>query len=150
MDCAGGSPKLPGELVFVGLGLYDEKGLSLRGLETIKEAGMIFAELYTSLMPAFSISKLEKLSKKKISIVSRCDLEEEAGQKILEASKKGKTVLLVPGDPLVATTHVDLRIRAKKQGIRTRIIHGASIISAVIGLSGLQNYTWAGKSLGDE
>jgi diphthine synthase len=146
MDCAGGSTKLPGELVFVGLGLYDEKGLSLRGLETIKEAGMIFAELYTSLMPAFSISKLEKLSKKKISIVSRCDLEEEAGQKILEASKKGKTVLLVPGDPLVATTHVDLRIRAKKQGIRTRIIHGASIISAVIGLSGLQNYKY-GRSV---
>ena len=137
---------MSGELVFVGLGLYDEKDLSLRGLETIKEADTIFAELYTSLMPAFSISKLEKLSKKNISIVSRRDLEEEAGQKILEAAKKGKTILLVPGDPLIATTHVDLRIRAKKQGIKTRIIHGASIISAVIGLSGLQNYKY-GRSV---
>jgi len=97
-------------------------------------------------MPKFSISKLEKLSKKKISIVSRHDLEEEAGTKILDAAKKGKTVLLVPGDPLIATTHVDLRIRAKKQGIKTRIIHGASIISAVIGLSGLQNYKY-GRSV---
>jgi len=137
---------MSGELVFVGLGLHDEKDLSLRGLETIKKADMIFAELYTSLMPAFSISKLEKLSKKKIFIVSRHDLEEEAGQKMLEASRKGKTVLLVPGDPLIATTHVDLRIRAKKQGIRTRIIHGASIISAVISLSGLQNYKY-GRSV---
>lgn len=137
---------MSGELVLVGLGLYDEKDLSLRGLETIKEADMIFAELYTSLMPAFSISKLERRSKKKISIVSRHDLEEEAGQKILDAAKKGKTVLLVPGDPLIATTHVDLRIRAEKQGIRTRIIHGASIISAVIGLSGLQNYKY-GRSV---
>jgi len=137
---------MSGELVFVGLGLHDENDLSLRGLKAIKKADMVFAELYTSLMPAFSIPKLEKLSKKKISIVSRHDLEEEAGQKILEASKKGKTVLLVPGDPLIATTHVDLRIRAEKQGIKTGIIHGASIISAVIGLSGLQNYKY-GRSV---
>ncbi len=137
---------MSGELVFVGLGLHDEKNVSLRGLETIKEADMVFAELYTSLMPAFSVSKLEKLSKKNITIVSRHDLEEEAGQKILDATKKGKTVLLVPGDPLIATTHVDLRIRAKKHGIRTRIIHGASVVSAVIGLSGLQNYKY-GRSV---
>jgi diphthine synthase len=134
------------ELVLVGLGLYNEKDLSLRGLETVKEADKIFAELYTSLMPALSISKLERLSKKKISIVSRHDLEEEAGRKILDAAKKGKAVLLVPGDPLIATTHVDLRIRAEKQGIKTRIIHGASIISAVVGLSGLQNYKY-GRSV---
>ncbi|MFQ6087040.1 MAG: diphthine synthase, partial [Candidatus Bathyarchaeia archaeon] len=137
---------MSGELVFVGLGLHDENDLSLRGLKTIKKADKIFAELYTSPMPAFSISKLEKLCKKKISMVSRYDLEEEAGQKILDAAKKGKTVLLVPGDPLIATTHVDLRIRAEKQRIKTRIIHGASIISAVIGLSGLQNYKY-GRSV---
>lgn len=137
---------MSGELVFVGLGLHDENYLSLRGLKAIKEAEMIFAELYTSLMPAFSISRLEKLSKKKISVVSRHDLEEENGQKILDAAKKGKTVLLVPGDPLIATTHIDLRIRAEKQGIKTRIIHGASIVSAVIGLSGLQNYKY-GRSV---
>ncbi|MFQ6073900.1 MAG: SAM-dependent methyltransferase, partial [Candidatus Bathyarchaeia archaeon] len=100
---------MSGELVFVGLGLYDERDISLQGLETIKEANKVFAELYTSLMPAFSISRLEKLGKKKISLVSRRDLEEEAGRKILNAAKRGKTVLLVPGDPLIATTHVDLR-----------------------------------------
>lgn len=134
------------ELILVGLGLHSERDLSLRGLETLKEADTIFAELYTSLMPVFSLSKLEKLVGKKISIVSRHDLEEEAGQKILNAAEKGKTVLLVPGDPLIATTHVDLRIRAERQGVKTRIIHGASIISAVIGLSGLQNYKY-GRSV---
>ena len=41
---------------------------------------------------------------------------------------------------MIATTHVDLRIRAEKQGIKTRVVHGASIVSAVMGLSGLQNY----------
>jgi diphthine synthase len=46
----------------------------------------------------------------------------------------------------MATTHVDLRIRAEKQGIKTRVIHGASIISAAIGLSSLQNCKF-GKSV---
>jgi diphthine synthase len=55
-------------------------------------------------------------------------------------------VFLVAGDPLIATTHVDLRLRAETQGIKTRIIHGVSIISAVIGISGLQNYKF-GKSV---
>jgi diphthine synthase len=134
------------ELIFVGLGLYDERDLSLRGLQAIKEADTIFVEQYTSLMPGFSASKLEKLCGKRITPVSRRDLEEEDGLKILNAARKGKTVLLVPGDPLIATTHVDLRIRAEKQGIKTRVIHGASIISAVIGLSGLQNYKY-GRSV---
>jgi len=135
-----------GELLFVGLGLYDEKDISLRGLEEIKQADKAFAELYTSLMTGLSIQKLEKLVGKKISIVSRRALEEEGGQTILQEAEKKKVALLVPGDPLIATTHVDLRIRAEKRGIKTQVIHGASIISAAIGLSGLQNYKY-GRSV---
>jgi diphthine synthase len=134
------------ELVFVGLGLFDEMDVSLRGLEEIREADAVFAEFYTSLMAGLSVRKLEKLIGKKVSLVSRRHLEEENGQMILQKAEKGKTVLLVPGDPLIATTHVDLRIRAEKLGIKTRVIHGASIISAAIGLSGLQNYKF-GRSV---
>ncbi len=135
-----------GELLFVGLGLYDERDLSLRGLEEIREADSVFAELYTSLMPGMSIHKLEELVGKRVSVVSRRTLEEEGGQLILRRAEAGKAALLVPGDPLIATTHLDLRIRAEKQGIKTRIVHGASIVSAVIGLSGLQNYKY-GRSV---
>ena len=46
---------------------------------------------------------------------------------------------------MVSTTHADFRIRAADRGIPTAIIHGASIVSAVCGLSGLQNYRF-GKS----
>jgi len=130
----------------VGLGLHDEKDLSLRGREEIMRADRVFAEFYTSLMPKLSIRKLEKLVGKSVSIVSRKTLEEEGGEPILQEAKKGKAAFLVPGDPLIATTHVDLRIRAEKQGIKTRVIHGASIVSAVIGLSGLQNYKY-GRSV---
>lgn len=135
-----------GELVFVGLGLHDENDLSLSGLEEIKRAEFIFVELYTSLMLGVDIEKLEEIAGKKTVLVSRRMLEEEDGAQILDAARKGKTVLLVPGDPLIATTHVDLRIGAEKAGIRTRIIHGASIISAAIGLSCLQNYKF-GRSV---
>ena len=134
------------ELVFVGLGLYDEKDISIRGLEELKEADTVFAEFYTSLMPGLSIQKLEEMTGKAVKVVSRRVLEEEEGQQILEAAKKGKAVFLVQGDPMIATTHVDLRISAEKQGIKTRVVHGASAVSAVRGISGLQNYKY-GKAV---
>ena len=135
-----------GELVLVGLGLHDEKDISVRGLEETRSADYVFAELYTSLMEGLDLKKLEGLLGKSIVPVSRRLLEEENAEQILAAAEKAKTVLLVPGDPLIATTHIDLRIRAEKVGIDTRIVHGASIVSAVIGLSGLQNYKF-GKSV---
>jgi len=129
-----------GELAFVGLGLNQETDISIKGLEKAKGADAVFAEFYTSLMPELNLKKLERLIGKRIHVISRRDLEEEEGKTILEIAKKGRVVLLVPGDPLIATTHVDLRIRAQKMGLKTSIVHGASIISAVIGLSGLHNY----------
>jgi diphthine synthase len=134
------------ELVFVGLGLHDEKGISLNGIEEAKTADTIFMELYTNLLPELSVERFEATVGKKIHLLQRRNLEEENGALLLTAAKKGKTVFLVPGDPLIATTHVALRIEAEKHGIKTRIIHGASIISAIIGLSGLHNYKF-GKTV---
>jgi diphthine synthase len=135
-----------GELVFVGLGLYDEKDLSLRAVDETKTADKVFAELYTSLMPALDIKRLEAVVGRKVTVVSRKALEEERGHQILSEAEHGKVVFLVPGDPMIATTHVDLRIRGKKMGIETRMVHGASIVSAAVGLTGLQNYKF-GRSV---
>jgi len=134
------------ELVFVGLGLNDEAGISLGGLEETKKADVVFIELYTNLLPEFSLNKFEAHAKKRISVLSRHDLEDDDGKVVLEAAAKGTAVLLVPGDPFVATTHVSLRIEAEKRGIKTRIVHGASAISAVIGACGLHNYKF-GKTV---
>jgi len=134
------------ELVFVGLGLNDEKGVSLKGLEETRSADNVFIELYTSLMPDFNLQRFEDLCGKKVTLVSRRELEEENGIAILLAAQKGKTVFLVPGDPFIATTHVTLRIDAEKKSVKTRIVHGASIISAIISLSGLHNYKF-GKTV---
>ncbi len=134
------------ELVFIGLGLNDEKGITVKGLEETKTADQVFMELYTNLMHDFSLQRFEMSCGKKVQIVSRKMLEEENGKVILEAAKVGKAVFLVPGDPFIATTHVTLRIDAEKQGIKTRIIHGTSIMSAIISLSGLHNYKF-GKTV---
>ncbi|MGB9841520.1 MAG: diphthine synthase [Candidatus Bathyarchaeales archaeon] len=134
------------ELVFVGIGLHDERGISLQGLEEIKTANNVFIELYTNFLPHFSINHLEEMVNKQIRVISRRNLEDENGALILNAAETGKTVFLVPGDPFIATTHIALRIEAEKRGIKTRIVHGASVISAVIGLSGLHNYKF-GKTV---
>jgi diphthine synthase len=118
------------ELVFVGLGLHNEKGISLQGLEETKTADCAFMELYTSILPCFSTERFEEIANKKVHIVSRRGLEEESGALILDAAEKGKTVFLIPGDPFIATTHVALRIEAERRGVKTRIVHGASVMSA--------------------
>ena len=134
------------ELVFIGLGLNDEKGITVKGLEETKSADSVFMETYTSLMPDFSMQRFETMCGKKVQLVTRRMLEEENGKLILTAAKAGKAVFLVPGDPFIATTHVTLRVDAEKQGIKTRIVHGASIISAIVSLSGLHNYKF-GKTV---
>ena len=134
------------ELVFIGLGLNDEKGISVKGLEETKSADQVFMEQYTNLMADFSLARFEALCGKKVRVVSRRTLEEENGKVILEAAKVGKAVFLVPGDPFIATTHVTLRIDAEKQGIKTRIVHGTSIMSTIVSLSGLHNYKF-GKTV---
>lgn len=132
--------------MLVGLGLNDEKGMSLKGLEEAKNCDCLFLEDYTSVMPGFSVDRLEALCGMKVHILGRSDLEEKGGRVLLDASSNGKVVLLVPGDPLIATTHNVLRIEAVKLGIRCRIVHGASVYSSVVGLSGLHSYKF-GKTV---
>lgn len=127
-------------LVLIGLGLHDEKDISLKGLEEARSCDILFAEFYTSFLAGANAEKIESLIGKKITVLKRSDVEENAGAVILEKAKKRKVGLLVAGDPLISTTHVQLRLDAKKLGIETKIIHNASIFSAAPSLSGLQNY----------
>lgn len=130
-------------LTFIGLGLYDEKDITLKGLEAIIDADLVFAEFYTSALTGTTIGAMEHLYGKKIIVVDREDVEQ--ADQILACAKDQNVVFLSSGDSMIATTHVDLRLRAIDKGIRTRIIHGPSIYSAVCGLTGLQNYRF-GKS----
>jgi len=116
-------------LTLVGLGLHDEKDLTLRGIEAIKNAEKVYIELYTSRWFG-DIRKLEEIAGKEITVLKRSDLEENSGR-ILEEAKEKNVVILVQGDPLVQTTHTALVLEAKKKGVYTEIVHNSSVISAV-------------------
>lgn len=126
-------------LVLIGLGLYDEQDITLRGLTEAKSCDVLFSEFYTSTMAGLDRGRLEELIGKKITVLERSDLEENS-KDILKNAKTQKVGLLVPGDPLISTTHVHLRIEARRMGIETKVVHSASIHSAAPSISGLQNY----------
>ncbi len=129
---------MPG-LALIGLGLYDEQDMSLRGIATARECEYVFAEFYTSIMPALNIERLEELIGRHVEILERRNLEEESHE-IIKLASKAKVALLVPGDPLISTTHINLLLEAKKAGIPVKVVHNASIHSAAPGIAGLQNY----------
>ncbi len=130
-------------LVFVGLGLSG-LGLSLQGLEVASSADVVYAEFYTSLVPGLDVGELEEKVGNSIEVLDR-EVVEQNPDRVIEDAKERKVVFLVPGDPMIATTHVDLRLRAIDEGIKTRIVHGASIETAAVGEAGLQSYKF-GKS----
>ena len=131
-------------LTFVGLGLFDKNDVSEKGRAIIAGADAVYLECYTSRLMGSSHSELEQYYNKKIHLLSREDVEGDPEELLLRA-ESASVAFLTAGDPMVSTTHVDLRIRAAERGIKTSIIHGASISSAICGLAGLQNYRF-GKS----
>ena len=120
-------------LYLIGLGLYDPKDLSLRGLAAAGKCGRVYVEGYTN----YFSGGVEEVVGKKVTVLSRKDVEENPEENVLK--KGGDACLLVPGDPLVATTHVDLILRARKLGVEVKVIHSSSVYSA-IGETGLQLY----------
>src|SRR5437870_558745 len=70
-----------GELVFIGLGLDDERGITLRGLDEARAADMVFAEFYTSALQGASIEAVGKLIDRQIRRLSRKEVED--GQVLL-------------------------------------------------------------------
>ena len=133
-------------VTFVGLGLTDEKGMSLEGLEEARRSEAVYVEFYTNPMNGLDLRRLETLVGKKIQILDRAKLEDDRGREIIKTAHDRSVVLLVPGDPMIATTHISLRLWFAKQGIRSRIIHAASIMSAICGGTGLQSYKF-GKAI---
>lgn len=66
---------------------------------------------------------------------------ESGADEILSKTETEDVAFLVIGDPFGATTHTDLIIRAKEQGIKVQVVHNASIMNA-IGCCGLQLYSY--------
>ena len=126
-------------LTFVGLGLYDERSVTVEGRDVLRGADRVFAEFYTSRLAGTTVEALEAHHGVDIEVRDREGVEQDP-EPILDAGASGDAVFLTAGDPMISTTHVDLRLRAADRGIETRIVHGTTAEAAAASLSGLQNY----------
>lgn len=120
----------------IGLGLSDEKDISVKGLDIIKKCDFIYMEYYSGIMQA-PLENFEKFYNKKIMLANR-DLVEQS-EEIVDKALSNNVAFLVMGDPMFATTHIDIILRARKKNIKVAIVHNASILNAV-GQTGLQLY----------
>ncbi|KAL7747638.1 diphthine synthase [Sorochytrium milnesiophthora] len=127
-------------LYVIGLGLGDEKDITLRGRDAIVSCERVFLEAYTSILPGIDTAKLEAFYGKKITLAHRETVESEADM-ILDGADTANVAFLVVGDPFGATTHTDLVLRAHERNIPVQSIHNASIMNA-IGCTGLQLYNF--------
>ena len=129
-------------LYMIGLGLGDEKDISIKGLEIVKRCKKVFLEIYTSKLSIFGnnngIDKLEEFYGKKIIVADR-EMVEKRSEEILIDAKEGDVAFLVVGDAFGATTHTDIRLRANEKRIDVKVVHNASIVNA-IGEVGLELY----------
>ncbi len=124
-------------LYLIGIGLGDEKDITVKGLEIVQKCEKAYLENYTSLLQS-SQEKLEKLYGRKIILADRI-LSEQQDERIVNEAKTKNIAFLVVGDPFSATTHIQLFRLAKEKGIKVEVIHNASIFTAV-GITGLQLY----------
>jgi diphthine methyl ester synthase len=127
-------------LFLIGLGLSDEKDITIKGLEAIKSCDYLYLEGYTSILSGIGTDKLETFYGKSIKVLDREHVEgKESMHDILMQANQGNVAILVVGDPFGATTHTDLYLRAHELNINVQVIHNASIMTA-IGSCGLQLY----------
>ncbi len=129
-----------GRLTFVGLGL-GAKGITLEGVEEIIGADITYLEYYTTPHEPLLLKQVQAATGKSFTIVDRQFVED--GSNILTDAESRKVVLAVLGDPMIATTHNELRARAIRLGIETKVVHAATIASAAASASGLHSYKFS-------
>ncbi|AXR79021.1 diphthine synthase [Natrarchaeobaculum sulfurireducens] len=126
-------------LTFIGLGLYDERSITVEGQAALRNADRAYAEFYTSRLIGTTIPDLESYHDVEIEVRDRAGVEQHP-EDILEAAEDEDVAFLTAGDTMISTTHVDLRLRAHDRGIETRVVHGVTAQTATSALTGLQNY----------
>ena len=123
-------------LNLIGLGL-NEKSITLESIEAIKASDEVYLENYTVDFP-YTIKELEKSLKIKTKIIP-LEREKVEDESIITKAKSKNISLLIYGDSLSATTHTQLILACKKQKIKYKVYHNASILTA-IAETGLQLY----------
>lgn len=121
-------------LYLIGTGM-NKNSITADALKILKSCNKIYLENYTVNFP-YPVEELEKSLKIKITKLNREQVENES---IIQEAKTQNIALLIYGDALSATTHMQLILECKKQKIPYRIFHNASILTTIAG-TGLSLY----------
>ena len=128
---------LPPGLWLVGIGPGDLEHMTERARSVAKGCSKRYLEGYTAILPEEQESRLEgvvgpweKLMRPSV---------EKPGILIAEA-RDMPVALLVVGDPMQATTHIDLEARCSEEGVDFQVVPGMSATTLAVSLSGLQSY----------
>ena len=124
-------------LVLIGMGPGGIAGMTRAAILAAKNANYRRYEAYTALWSDADLADLES-EIGHIEKVMRPEVEDPV--ELLKLAKNEVVALLVVGDPLQATTHVDLQLQAEEAGVDCTVIHGISITGLVTGAIGLSNY----------
>ena len=126
-------------LWLIGLGLHDATDVTVKGLRRIQACDVVYAEFYTAILGGTDHAELEAFLGCTVQALPREGVE-AGGRDLVAQAKDADVALLTAGDPLAATTHTELILRAREAGVGVHIIHAPSIYSAAPGLVGLQHY----------
>jgi len=124
-------------LMLVGMGPGKINSMTIEAKNAAKSADFRRYEAYTALWPKGELAKLEE-EIGDIEMVMRPEVESPT--ELFELAKNHLVALLIVGDPLQATTHVDIQLQAIDAGINCTVFHGISITTLVTGAVGLSNY----------
>ncbi len=125
-------------LWFVGFGISGFKSIPIEALDVISKADVVYLEQFTSPIGESDLTKIKRATNGEFKLAKRWLVED--GNEILKNAKKKKVVLLAYGDPYIATTHIELRVRAIEDKIKTFSIHASSSLTSMIGECGLHFY----------
>ena len=121
----------------IGIGPGKVESMTLEAVEFAKKADVRLYEAYTALWPEDELLKLETM----VGPLQRIMRPAVENPEVLFEQAQTKLVaILVVGDPMQATTHIDFQLRAEKEGIPVKIIHGISVTTLVPGATGLSDY----------
>ncbi len=124
-------------LWLIGLGPGDLGHMTERAMSVARRCKKRYLEGYTALLPKDQEERLEELVGPWKRLM-RPSVENP--EDLLEEAREGSIALLVVGDPMQATTHIDLEARCAERGVGFEVVPGMSATSLAVSLSGLQSY----------
>ena len=124
----------------MGLGISGFESAPAAALGVLREADVVYVEGFTSPVSEADLGRVRDAAGGGARVVQARRWQVEDGREILDSARSGTVALVSYGDPYVATTHVELRTRAARMGIRTRSVHGSSVVTSAVGECGLHSY----------